>query len=176
LEVGTGRGPIAAPMNPAPVMSPPVIVALMIGELPYMSGLNRISTRIVERSVEVWRQRPGGILVCESQPMSHVARGLGVPDAALITALPQASGHTTRLVADWLAGSGHRCSDVLLVTHALHAPRAVRVFAKLGIAATAEGLDLAFDRHDPDWKLRSRNVFQVYNFAAHIYCVCRGWV
>jgi hypothetical protein len=155
---------------------PAVIVALMIGELPYMPGLNRISTRIVERSVQVWREHPGSVLICESQPMSVAAKQLGVPDAALITALPQATGHTTRRVASWLADSEHRRSDVLLVTHAIHAPRAVKVFAKLGITAAAEGLDLGFDRNDPDWKLRSRTVFRVYNSAAHIYCICRGWV
>jgi len=155
---------------------PPVIVALMIGELPYMSGLNWISARIVERSVQVWREHPDSVLICESQPMALTAKRLGVPDHALLTALPQASGHTTRSVAAWLVGSGHRRSDVLLVTHAIHAARAVKIFEKLGVRAAADGLDLAFDRDDPDWKLRSRWIFRLYNLAAHIYCVCRGWV
>lgn len=158
-----------------PVLSP-TIVALMIGELEYMSGLNRMSTAIVEQAVTVWRQTPGSVLICESAPMATEAMRLGITASDIITALPQPLGHTTRLVAQWLAGSPYAHRPVRLVTHTIHARRAIRIFAKVGITATAIEMDLPFDCRDADWKLRSARVFRVYNLAAHIYCVCRGWI
>jgi uncharacterized SAM-binding protein YcdF (DUF218 family) len=147
----------------------------MIGELDYMSGLNPISTAIVERAVAVWRQTPGAVLICESAPMAAEAQRLGVASSDVVTALPQASGHTTRLVALWLARAGYSTGPVHIVTHAMHASRALRIFSKVGIQASALRMDLAFDSNDPDWKLRSAGVFRVYNFAANVYCVLRGW-
>ena len=152
------------------------IVALMIGELDYMSGLNRISAAIVERAVAVWRDTPGSVLICESAPMAAEAARLGVAVSDVVTALPQALGHTTRLVAWWLAREGYGSHPVHIVTHAMHAPRALRILAKAGVRASAVSLDLPFDPNDPDWKLRSAGVFRFYNAAAHVYCFCRGWM
>ena len=154
----------------------PAVIALMIGEVDYMSTLNRISAGIVERAVAVWRETPGGVLICESAPMAAEAMRLGVAESDVVTALPQPLGHTTRLVALWLARSPCARGPVRLVTHAIHARRAIRIFAKVGIVASAVGMDLPFDREDPDWKLRSAGIFRVYNMAAHVYCVCRRWV
>lgn len=155
---------------------PPAIVALMIGELEYMSGLNRISTAIVEHAVAVWRATPGSVLICESAPMTAAAIALGVAEHDVVTALPQPTGHITRLVALWLADSPYTARPARLVTHSMHARRAVRIFEKVGIAATAIGLDLPFDPRDGDWKLRSAGVFRVYNVIADLYGRCRGWV
>lgn len=148
----------------------------MIGELDYMSGLNRISTAIVARAVAVWRETPGSVLVCESTPMAAEARKLGVPPADVVTALPQALGHTTRLVALWLSREGYRRAPVTIVTHAMHVRRAVRILARAGVEASAVSLDLPFDPKDPDWKLRSAGMFRAYNVAANVYCWLRGWI
>ena len=163
-------------MGAPPGTPSPAIVALMIGELDDMPTLNRISALIVERAVSLWRDAPGSVLVCESAPMAVEAIRLGMAPSDVTTALPQPLGHTTRLVALWLARSPHGRGPVRLVTHALHARRAIGIFRKVGIQATATGLDLTFDREDPDWKLRSVGAFRVYNAAAHIYGLCRGWV
>ena len=156
----------------------------MIGELDYMPidpaqggpRLNAISRSIVARAVALWRETPGSALVCESAPMSAEAVRLGADPADVATALPQARGHTTRLVALWMAGSACAGRRALLVTHAMHAPRSVRIFSKVGISADAVPVDLPFDRRDPDWKLRSAGIFRLYNAAAYVYCACRGWL
>lgn len=153
-----------------------VVVALMIGELSYMPRLNRISAAIVGRAVEMYRATPGNVLVCESAPMAAEAVRLGVNPAEVVTALPQPAGHTTRLVALWLAGSPYARQSVWLVTHALHAERSVRIFSKLGLSARPVSLALPFDGTDPDWKLRSAMAFRLYNAAACVYCRCRGWL
>jgi hypothetical protein len=162
--------------NVAVPTNQPVVIALMIGELAYMRTLNRISADIVARAVAVLRETPGSVLICESAPMTAEAIRLGVAESDVVTALPQRVGHVTRLVALWLARSPYARGPVRLVTHALHARRAIRVFAKVGINASAVGLDLPFNREDPDWKLRSAGIFRAYNIAAYVYCVCRGWV
>lgn len=147
----------------------------MIGELNYMPRLNDISVQIVERAVAVWRKTPGAVLVCESGPMSREALALGVDESAVITALPQASGHTTRAVALWLARSPYASGPVQLVTHVMHAARALRIFRKVGIEASAVAVSARFKADDPDWKLRSAAIFRLYNLAAEVYCRCRGW-
>ncbi len=152
------------------------VVALMIGELSYMPVLNRISKAIVARAVELHRAMPGSLLICESSPMTAEAIRLGVHPSEVVTALPQAAGHTTRLVAQWLAGSPYSRYSLSLVTHALHAGRSVRIFSKLGLSAAPVAVDLPFDRGDPDWKLRSAPIFRLYNAAAYVYCACRGWL
>jgi hypothetical protein len=153
-----------------------VVVALMIGELSHMPRLNRISAAIVGRAVEIYRATPGNVLICESAPMAAEAVRLGVNPVDVVTALPQPAGHTTRLVALWFAGSPFAPHSARLVTHALHAKRSVRIFAKLGISASPVPLALPFDRNDPDWKLRSAMAFRLYNAAAYIYCRWRGWL
>ena len=155
---------------------PPAVVALMIGELSYMPGLNRISKAIVERAVEIHRATPGSTLICESLPMAAEAIELGVNPAEVVTALPQPAGHTTRLVAVWLAASLYARRPLRLVTHAIHARRSVRIFAHVGLSATAVPLDVPFDPRDPDWKLRSAAIFHLYNGAAYVYCRYRGWL
>ena len=97
--------------------SEPAIVALMIGELSYMRQLNQISTAIVHHAVLLWRKTPGSVLVCESAPMTAEAIRLGVAPFEVVTALPQPAGHTTRLVALWMARSGHAGRPAVLVTH-----------------------------------------------------------
>jgi uncharacterized SAM-binding protein YcdF (DUF218 family) len=154
----------------------PAVVALMIGELSYMPMLNRISKAIVARAVEMHRATPGSLLICESAPMTAEAVRLGVHPSEVVTALPQAAGHTTRLVALWFARSLYAGRPVRLVTHTLHARRSVRIFSKMGIPADPVPLDLPFERDDPDWKLRSAVHFKLYSAAAHVYCRCRGWL
>src|SRR5262245_9870646 len=148
----------------------------MIGELNYMSGLNAVSAAIVRRAIDVWRETPGAALICESAPMTAEAVRLGVAPEDVITALPQPSGHTTRLVALWLARSRQPSGPVCLVTHAMHAGRAVRIFARVGIPASAVPIELPFNPADRDWKLRSAAVFRVYTLAAYVYCRLRGWL
>src|SRR5476651_695743 len=117
---------MAMPVSPAPA-----VLALMIGELRYMPALNWISTAIVGRAVEMHRATPGSVLICESAPMAAEAIRRGVNPSGVVTALPQPAGHTTRLVALWLAGSPYAGRPVRLVTHTLHASRSVKIFAKL---------------------------------------------
>ena len=86
---------------------PPVdgaVVALLIGELHYMNGLNRMSTAIVEHAVALWRAQSGGVLICEAAPMVAVARGLGVPEERIRIAIPEPAGHTTRWAAERIRG------------------------------------------------------------------------
>ena len=154
----------------------PAVVALMIGELDYMTALNPISTAIVEEAVRMWRQTPGAALICESAPMTDAARRLGVGERDVVTALPQPTGHITRLVALWFARSPYADRPVRLVTHAMHAGRAIRIFRKAGIHGSVVGLDLPFDHRDPDWKLRSAGIFRAYNAAAYVYGFLRGWI
>ncbi len=153
-------------------------IALMIGELPYQPTLNQISTKIVEHTVDLWRQAPGSLLVCESTPMSELAARLGVPSEQLHTALTTKSGHTTRGVAEWLrhAPETIRGRPLRVVTHRFHAQRARSVFAKIGLHGDFVGVDVRFDPHDHDWKLRTPLRFRLYNALAHVYCVVRGWV
>jgi hypothetical protein len=148
----------------------------MIGELRYMPRLNEISVRIVERAVAVWRETPDSVLVCESSPMTREALALGVDESAVVTALTQKHGHTTRKVALWLAETPYASRPVRIVTHVMHAPRAVRIFRKAGINASAIAIDVPFKAGDPDWKLRSAAIFRMYNLAAEVYCFARGWV
>lgn len=153
------------------------VVALLIGELHYMTRLNVITTRIVEHAVSVWRRQPASTLVCEAEPMAAVARRLGVPEAQLRVAIPEPSGHTTRWAALRVASMpGRDGRPVVLVTHRLHARRAARMFRAAGISCVRDGLDLPFDRTDPDWKLRSEPIFRAYNTAAWVYCFARGWL
>src|SRR4029079_8334219 len=102
----------------------------MIGELDYMTSLNRISSAIVDRAVDEVRARPHAMLVCESRPMTDRALSRGLDPARVVTALPQPRGHTTRLLAEWLAQSPYAGEDVMIVTHTLHAARSRRIFTR----------------------------------------------
>jgi uncharacterized SAM-binding protein YcdF (DUF218 family) len=108
--------------------------------------------------------------------MTDRALSRGLDHGRLVTALPQPRGHTTRLLAEWLARSPYAGEDVMIVTHALHAARSRRIFARLGIRAIPVSLDLRFDPADPDWKLRSARIFRFYNGLAWVYCFARRWV
>lgn len=153
------------------------VVALLIGELHYMNGLNRISTAIVERAVQRWRALPGGVLVCEAAPMVAVARRLGVPEERIRIAIPEPGGHTTRWAAERIRSMADVAGrPVLLVTHRLHGPRAQRMFRAVGLDAALDAIDLPFDPADADWKLRSEAVFRVYNAVAWAYVFVRRWV
>jgi hypothetical protein len=155
----------------------PWIVALLIGELPYMTTLNAITTRIAEHAVELWRQQPGTLLICECEPMAAVARRMGVPDVSLRVAIPEPDGHTTWWAASRIAAMPDAAGRALvLVTHQLHGARAARMFRKTGFRTTLVGLALPFNAQDPDWKLRSEGIFRVYNAIAWVYCFARGWV
>lgn len=155
-----------------------MIVALMIGELHWMPRLNHISSEIVRKSVDIWRQCPGALLVCESEPMRKLAEELGVPAASLWTALPQPSGHKTRLLALALLPQRDRfpAGEWMIVTHELHEARAKRIFERCGLQVSSTGLAVPFARDDHDWKLRSAGIFRVYNTIAWVYCGMRGWV
>ena len=162
---------------PSPPDEQPWIVALLIGELSYMTSLNRITTQIVERAVARWRERPGAVLICECEPMAAVARSLGVPEASLRVAIPEPSGHTTRWLVERIAAMpDHRTRILVLVTHRLHGRRAARMFFALGMRSRVDGLDLPFSPDDADWKLRSALIFRAYNTAAWGYCFLRGWL
>ena len=155
----------------------PWVVALLIGELSYMTVLNPITAQIVERAVVRWRERPGAILICEAEPMAAGARTLGVPPDSLRVAIPEPGGHTTRWAAERIAAMpDHGNRLLVLVTHKLHGRRAARMFRALGMRTKLDGLDLPFDRRDPDWKLRSEAIFRAYNTAAWLYCFARGWL
>ena len=155
-----------------------VVVALMIGELRWQPRLNRISSEVVERAVEVWRLAPSKLLICESEPMRQHALQQGVAADRVRTALPQPSGHTTRLLAEWLGRNRRElpAQPWTIVTHSLHARRAVRIFGRCGLSVMAVGIDSAFEMSDRDWKLRSKSVFRAYNAVAWVYCWLRGWV
>ena len=153
------------------------VVALLIGELHYMNGLNRISTAIVEHAVARWRGQSGGLLICEAAPMVAVARGLGVPEERIRIAIPEAGGHTTRWAAERIRGMADVAGrPLLVVTHRLHGPRAQRMFRAMGLDAALDLVDLPFDPADADWKLRSESVFRLYNAVAWAYVFVRRWV
>ncbi len=161
----------------SPPDEPPWVVALLIGELSYMSALNPITTQIVARAVTRWREWPGALLICEAEPMAAVARTLGVPPALLRVAIPERGGHTTRWAAERIAAMPDYGNRILvLVTHKWHGRRAARMFRALGMRPKLDGLDLPFERRDPDWKLRSAAMFRAYNTAAWAYCFARGWL
>lgn len=154
-----------------------VIIALMIGELRYMPTLNRISTAIVGEAAALWRQCPSALLVCESEPMRQHALRLGVPADRLRT-LPQPHGHKTRLVAEWLSAHRREFPDGpwTMCTHTLHAARAQRMLAKLGLDVVRHDIHVPFDESDADWKLRSERWFRFHNVAADVYCRFRAWL
>jgi uncharacterized SAM-binding protein YcdF (DUF218 family) len=153
------------------------VVALLIGELHYMTRLNAITTRIVEHAVSLWQRQPASTLVCEAEPMAEVARQLGVPAAQVRVAIPEPAGHTTRWAALRTAAlAGRDGRPVVLVTHRLHARRAARIFRAAGVTCVREDVDVPFDRTDPDWKLRSEPIFRIYNTVAWAYCFARGWL
>jgi len=153
------------------------IVALLVGELRYMTHLNTITTRIVEHAVALWRRRPRALLICEAEPMAAVARQLGVPAASIRVAVPEAGGHTTRWAAERIcAMSDLGTESVLLVTHRLHGARARRIFRAAGLDAALDAVEVPFQANDPDWKLRSSAIFRVYNTGAWAYCFARGWL
>jgi uncharacterized SAM-binding protein YcdF (DUF218 family) len=153
------------------------VVALLIGELPYMTRLNDITSRIVERAVEHWRARPRSVLVCEAAPMAELAVSLGVPSVCVRVAINEPHGHTTRWAAERIVAMADREGrSLLLVTHRLHASRAARMFRALGMSVEADGVDAPFSRRDADWKLRSTAVFRFYNALAWCYCYLRGWL
>ena len=155
-----------------------VVVALMIGELRWQPRLNRISSDVVERAAEVWRSDPSALLICESELMRQHALQQGVPAECVRTALPQPSGHTTRLLAEWLNRNRRDlpAEPWTIVTHSLHAGRAVRILGRCGLRVNAVGVDSAFEMSDLDWKLRSEPIFRTYNTVAWVYCWLRGWV
>ncbi len=160
-------------------MPPPtVIVALLIGELPYQPRLNAITSRIVEHAAAAWKRHPEAVVVCEAEPMRRLAADIGVPDDQLVTALPQPAGHTTRKLIDWLLQHRDRLPAGCwwLMTHDLHAPRAARMFARGGIDAVPVPVSAPFDAGDADWKLRSAAHFRAYDRGALLYCRLRGWV
>jgi hypothetical protein len=149
----------------------------MMGEIAYQNELNAITSRIVEACVALWRENPGAMIVCEARLLSDYALQLGVTEGHLMTAIPAARGHRTRKVAEWIRH--HRppaWKNISVITHALHAGRAERIFNRCQIRATFVGLDLPFSPDDPDWKLRSSAVFRAYDRMAGLYCRARGWV
>lgn len=147
------------------------VVALMIGELKYQPVLNSITTAIVSAAVDRWQAGArGGVLVCESPPMSTLARELGVPAECVWTADPRPAGHTTRAVAKAIESvPALRLQRWHVITHCLHAKRASAIFANVGLVCEFEGLDLPFNRSDPDWKLTSSLMFRLYNVAASVH-------
>ncbi len=153
------------------------VVALMIGELPNMTQLNEISTRIVERAVEWWSAGLSDLLVCESQPMTELALARGVPAVVVRTAIPEPKGHTTRWAAERVRAIPEAAlGPVVLITHRLHGARAARIFRRLGVPATVDPVDVPFNSAERDWKLRSVLAFRAYNAVAYAYCFARGWL
>ena len=162
---------------PSPRVDERWVVALLIGELSYMTSLNRITTAIVERAVSFWRKRPGAILICECEPMAALARSLGVPAESVRVAIPEPGGHTTRWAAERVRAMDDLGTRPLqLVTHRLHGRRASRMFSALHLRVEVEEVDAPFERSDPDWKLRSSAIFRLYNTGAWVYCYARGWL
>lgn len=152
-----------------------IIVALMIGELPYMNGeLNTVTKDIVTKAIEL--AGSSWTLICESQLMSEYALSIGFPKTQLITALPQNNGHTTVKLARAVKEIITEHDIVEIVTHSIHLNRAKAVFNKVGIKVFGECTHTSFNADNPDWKLRSKTIFKVYNSLAWVYCFARRWV
>lgn len=128
----------------------------------------------------------GGALegdVSEAQGMAAAMRQLGVPDSALI--LENASRSTYENAALSMEEiEQHNIRTVLLVTSAVHMPRAMAVFRKQGMQATAAAvppqIQLPDDGSLSPWKPNqraldaSRSIIKEY--AAIALYWFRGWI
>jgi len=147
----------------------------------------------VDTAIELYQARrapkvvlSGGALegdVSEARGMAHQMRQSGVPDEALI--LENASRTTyenAALTEDTLRSHGIR--SVLLVTSALHMPRAMAAFAKQGVQATAAPappqIVMPRDGSLQPW-LPSQRAFEasrsiIKEYAGLLVYWVRGWV
>lgn len=128
----------------------------------------------------------GGALegdVSEAQGMAHSLKQMGVPDAALV--LENASRNTyenAERTEEHLRGQNIR--TVLVVTSALHMPRAMAAFRKQGIAATAAPAapqivrpeDPAFSPWWPDERTIDASRSIIKEYAGLLVYWLRGWV
>jgi len=128
----------------------------------------------------------GGALegsVSEAQGMAHTLRQMGIPEAAMV--LENASRNTyenAALTQDALAD--HHIGKVLLVTSALHMPRAMAAFDKQGVeAVAAPGKPQIFPPPDrplriwmPDYRTLDASRSIIKEYAGLLVYWLRGWV
>jgi len=128
----------------------------------------------------------GGALegtVSEAQGMAHSLRQMGVPESALV--LENASRNTyenAALTQDALARRG--IGSVLLVTSALHMPRAMAAFGKQGVTAiAAPGRPQIVPPPDrrlavwlPDYRTLDASRSIIKEYAGLLVYWLRGWV
>ena len=128
----------------------------------------------------------GGALegnVSEAQGMAHSLRQMGVPESALV--LENASRNTyenAALTQDTLAE--RHIGTVLLVTSALHMPRAMAAFDKQGVPAiAAPGKPQIFPPRDrplhiwlPDYRTLDASRSIIKEYAGLLVYWLRGWV
>lgn len=147
----------------------------------------------IQRAAELYRagRAPrvvlsGGALegnVSEAQGMAHGIQQLGVPDTALV--LENHSRNTyenAALTEERLAQ--HHIRTVLLVTSALHMPRAMATFRKQGVAVTAAPnppqivapADPGFNKWWPDLRAMDASRSIIKEFVGLMVYRLRGWV
>lgn len=128
----------------------------------------------------------GGALegdVSEARGMAHAIRHLGVPESALILENASRSTYENAALSHEVLKS-HGIGSVLVVTSAVHMPRAMAAFRKQGVAATpaavARQIVLPADGSILPWVPNeraldaSRSIIKEY--AAILLYWVRGWV
>ncbi len=146
---------------------------------PRLSPTARLTESSVCRLVEgirLWRQVPGARLllsggrvygpVPEARAMAELARGLGVPDSAMV--LEEGSrdtGEQARLVAGMVGDD-----RLALVTSAAHMPRAMALFRKQGMYPVPSSSNFMVKRGqqgDPGWFFPSSVGIEAWETVIH---------
>lgn len=122
------------------------------GRLSPTARLTESSVCRLAEGIRLWRQIPGSKLLLsggrvytpipEAQAMAELARGLGVPDSALVLETDSRdTGEQARLVAGMVGDE-----RVVLVTSAAHMPRSIALFRRQGIYPVPASSDFMVKR------------------------------
>jgi uncharacterized SAM-binding protein YcdF (DUF218 family) len=121
--------------------------------------------------------------VSEAQNMAHALEKLGIPEQALVLETHSYDTHQNGVFSVAKLKPLH-ISQILLVTSALHMPRAMAVFRKLGISAVAAPAprqiyvpsDPSFSFWLPDTRALAASRSIIKEYAGLLIYWVRGWV
>lgn len=152
------------PANVAQLKQPTIFVLtagwLRTTALGYESKLSEAGWERTHAAVQLWK-RTGGILIFSGAPtpagddsaaagMARVAQQLGVPAAAIKIESASLNTHENFLFSKSLLNA--RTGEILLVTSALHMPRAMAVAKRMAIPMIAYPCDFRGEER-PTWRL-----------------------
>lgn len=119
----------------------------------------------------------------EAQMMANILASRGIPAAHLILETHSLTTHENAVYTQATL-AGHGMQQVILVTSALHMPRAMAVFRKQGIRAIPAPAPLqirrptqaAFSTWRPDWRTLTASRSIIKEYAGLLVYWLRGWV